>query len=66
MVDLAHTLGLEVVAEGVEDEPTMRLLAAFACDRAQGYYMARPMPAVLLDQYLKEHGLPGWGDALAA
>lgn len=45
MVDLGHHLGLEVVAEGVEDEATLEMLRELACDRAQGYVIARPMPA---------------------
>jgi diguanylate cyclase (GGDEF)-like protein/PAS domain S-box-containing protein len=43
--DLAHNLGLGVVAEGVEDQWTLDLLSSFGCDQAQGYYIARPMPA---------------------
>jgi diguanylate cyclase (GGDEF)-like protein/PAS domain S-box-containing protein len=56
MVDLAHTLDLEVVAEGVEDEAILRLLATFGCDRAQGYHVARPMPAVELLRWLHLRG----------
>ncbi|MBI3563475.1 MAG: EAL domain-containing protein [Gammaproteobacteria bacterium] len=41
-VDLAHNLGLKVVAEGVEDQATLELLAAMGCDRAQGYYICKP------------------------
>jgi diguanylate cyclase (GGDEF)-like protein/PAS domain S-box-containing protein len=41
--DLAHNLGLSVVAEGVEDQWTLDLLATFGCDQAQGYHIARPM-----------------------
>jgi len=43
-IDLAHNLGLSVVAEGVENAQTWALLRAMKCDEAQGYYMARPMP----------------------
>lgn len=45
MVDLAHSFGLEVVAEGVEDERTALLLHRLGVDQAQGYFFARPMPA---------------------
>jgi len=45
MVQLAHNLGLRVVAEGVEDSSTMRLLEEMGCDMAQGYYVSRPLPA---------------------
>ncbi len=43
--DLAHNLGLTVVAEGVEDQWTLVLLSSFGCDQAQGYHIARPMPS---------------------
>ncbi len=43
--DLAHNLGLIVVAEGVEDQWTLDLLSSFGCDQAQGYHIARPMPS---------------------
>jgi diguanylate cyclase len=42
--DLAHNLGMTVVAEGVEDPWTLDQLAMFGCDQAQGYHIARPMP----------------------
>ena len=43
IVELAHWLGMTVVAEGVEDAPTLSRLAEMRCDRAQGYHIARPM-----------------------
>ncbi len=43
-VDLAHALGLKVVAEGIEDKETLNILTEMGCDYAQGYYMAKPMP----------------------
>jgi diguanylate cyclase (GGDEF)-like protein len=49
MVDLAHSFGLEVVAEGVEDEATAVLLTQLGVDQAQGYFFARPLPAAQLD-----------------
>jgi diguanylate cyclase (GGDEF)-like protein len=42
-IDLAHNLGLTVVAEGVEDDATLDRLRALGCDRVQGYLMARPL-----------------------
>jgi diguanylate cyclase (GGDEF)-like protein len=53
VVDLGHNLGLSVVAEGVEDEATMRVLEASGCDIAQGYHIAKPMPAVELQPWLQ-------------
>ena len=44
-VELGQNLGLRVVAEGVEDRETFDRLGDFGCDEAQGYYIARPMPA---------------------
>jgi len=52
-VTMAHGLGLQIVAEGVEDEPIWDLLAAFDCDAAQGYYMSRPLPAQDLEHWLR-------------
>src|SRR5215218_8275703 len=42
-IGLAHDLELDVVAEGVEDEPTLRRLAELGCDQAQGYFFSRPL-----------------------
>ncbi|GIE99954.1 putative bifunctional diguanylate cyclase/phosphodiesterase [Paractinoplanes rishiriensis] len=44
-IALGHNLGLAVVAEGVEDPTTVAALAALACNTAQGYHFARPLPA---------------------
>jgi diguanylate cyclase (GGDEF)-like protein len=44
-IELAHNLGLQLVAEGVEDQETLELLTALGCDLAQGYHLAYPMPA---------------------
>ena len=44
-INLGHDLGLKVVAEGVEDEPTLTRLAALDCDLAQGYYFSKPLPS---------------------
>ncbi len=43
-IDLAHTLGISVVAEGLEDEETWQALEALDCDFVQGYVLGRPMP----------------------
>ena len=44
-IDLAHNLGLTVVAEGVENAKVWDLLRELNCDQAQGYHMGKPMPA---------------------
>jgi diguanylate cyclase len=45
MIDLGHALGLQVVAEGIEDLSALDLLADLGCDVAQGYAIGRPAPA---------------------
>jgi EAL domain-containing protein (putative c-di-GMP-specific phosphodiesterase class I) len=44
-IDLAHSLRLLVIAEGVEDAQTFTHLAAMACDQVQGYCVSQPLPA---------------------
>ena len=51
-IDLAHALGLEAVAEGVEDEEALARLTATGCDAAQGFLFARPMPAEAVPAWL--------------
>jgi EAL domain-containing protein (putative c-di-GMP-specific phosphodiesterase class I) len=52
IIDLAHKLGLTVVAEGVEDAATRAELTRLGCDQAQGFYVGRPMPAAELEATL--------------
>jgi len=54
IIDLAHNLGLKVIAEGVENKDLWDRLVALGCDAAQGYYMGRPMPADDLTCWLSE------------
>jgi EAL domain-containing protein (putative c-di-GMP-specific phosphodiesterase class I) len=49
-IDLAHSLGMKIAAEGVETAEALALLQTMGADLAQGYYIARPMP---LDDFLK-------------
>jgi diguanylate cyclase (GGDEF)-like protein/PAS domain S-box-containing protein len=53
-VDMAHALELSVVAEGIENEETLQLLRAAACDGGQGYYFARPLPFDELKEFLSD------------
>ncbi|MFC0530080.1 putative bifunctional diguanylate cyclase/phosphodiesterase [Phytohabitans kaempferiae] len=55
VIELAGALGLRVVAEGVEDERTWRLLHAAGCHVAQGWFYARPMPAEELVAWLSRY-----------
>jgi len=55
VIELAGALGLRVVAEGVEDERTWRLLHAVGCHVAQGWFYARPMPADELVTWLSRY-----------
>ncbi|WP_248804034.1 putative bifunctional diguanylate cyclase/phosphodiesterase [Pseudomonas sp. MWU13-2100] len=52
MVNLAHNLHLEVVAEGVETPEQLALLREFGCDQAQGYLISKPLPLAELVEYL--------------
>ncbi|MFN4289919.1 MAG: EAL domain-containing protein [Permianibacter sp.] len=51
-IALAHNLGLQVVAEGVEDCQTQMLLLGMGCDHIQGYHLSRPLPASQLAAFL--------------
>ena len=51
-IALAHSLGLRMVAEGVETDVAYTELTRLGCDQAQGYYMSRPVPAAELDHWL--------------
>lgn len=52
MINLAHNLNLEVVAEGVETPEQLDLLRGFECDQVQGYLISRPLPLAELVEYL--------------
>jgi diguanylate cyclase (GGDEF)-like protein len=66
-VDLGHALGMQVVAEGVEDARTLALLRGLGCDAAQGWALGRPVPAEAFDSRRRDatgavaaprHGVP--------
>ncbi|WP_233151142.1 putative bifunctional diguanylate cyclase/phosphodiesterase [Sphingomonas mollis] len=52
-IDLAHGLGLKVVAEGIEDEGCLTFLRNAGCDMAQGYLISRPLPRAALEDFLR-------------
>jgi diguanylate cyclase len=52
MINLAHNLSLEVVAEGVETPEQLALLRDFGCDQIQGYLISKPLPFTELIEYL--------------
>ena len=59
MLHAARALGIRIVAEGVEDETQAIFLRAAGCDRMQGYFFARPMPAEAMEAQLREaHAAP--------
>jgi diguanylate cyclase (GGDEF)-like protein/PAS domain S-box-containing protein len=55
---LAHSFGLQVVAEGVEDEKTLEALRKLNCEQAQGFYISRPVPADEFEIWYRQEGNP--------
>jgi diguanylate cyclase (GGDEF)-like protein len=53
-IELGHTMGLTVVAEGVEDKHTLTMLSELGCNYAQGYFISKPMPITEVDKWLSE------------
>ena len=58
IIQLAHNLGLKVVAEGIEDASQAELLARLGCDIGQGYFFSRPMPADQVQHFAPP--ISGW------
>jgi diguanylate cyclase (GGDEF)-like protein/PAS domain S-box-containing protein len=52
VIDLAHTLGMKVVAEGIEEWSQATLLAEMGCDMGQGYYYSRPLSPEAVPEFL--------------
>ncbi|PRY10839.1 putative bifunctional diguanylate cyclase/phosphodiesterase [Kineococcus rhizosphaerae] len=63
-IELAHRLGARVVAEGVEDEETLRELTRLGCDLVQGYLHSRPVPAAAFERWCDQRS-PSAADDLA-
>ena len=64
IVDLGRHLGLQVVAEGVEDQETWDLLAATGCDLVQGWHLSRPMPTPDVPGWLADRARAGRAQSL--
>ena len=54
-INMAHNLGLSVVAEGVENDQVLRRLGSMQCEHAQGFFIARPMEAGKFETWYKQH-----------
>jgi diguanylate cyclase (GGDEF)-like protein/PAS domain S-box-containing protein len=54
-INMAHNLGLSVVAEGVENKEVLTKLSSMQCEQAQGFYFARPMPAEQFEDWYDEY-----------
>ena len=59
-IDLAHNMGLAVVAEGVEDAATLDRLRTLRCDMVQGFFISRPLAAADVERWMRESP---WGHA---
>ncbi|WP_460089541.1 putative bifunctional diguanylate cyclase/phosphodiesterase [Pseudomonas sp. H2_D10] len=57
-IEMSHNLGLKVVAEGVEFEPSLKLLKQWNCDTAQGYLISRPLNAMAFERWLRRERAP--------
>ena len=66
MLHAARSLGVRIVAEGVEHEAQALFLRSAGCDRMQGYFFARPMPADAMEALLREMNAPEAKVALAS
>jgi diguanylate cyclase (GGDEF)-like protein len=64
-IHLGHSMGLRIVAEGVETAEVLEQLSRFGCDIVQGYFLSRPVPAAALEAWLVERAAPGAPTATA-
>ena len=61
IITLGHSLGLTVVAEGVETREQLDILRAAGCDEIQGYYYSEPLPAAAFEEWLAAYKRKVWG-----
>ncbi len=54
-IELAHALGMRVVAEGIEEAEVAEQLTRFGCDAAQGYHWSRPLPPAEVERWLQQY-----------
>lgn len=53
IIDMAHNLGLQTIAEGVETAEQLAFLRLHGCDEVQGYYFSKPLPSIKFEQFLQ-------------
>lgn len=55
VIQMAHSLDLATIAEGVEDTEVVAFLRAHACDQAQGYFFSKPLPAEDFARFVRQY-----------
>ena len=55
VIDLAHALGMKVVAEGVDNEENLSVVSELGCEMAQGFYIARPMRCEVVQDWMTSY-----------
>jgi len=63
IIELAHQLGIKVIAEGIENQATWDLLVELGCDAGQGYFVSRPLPALDMVHWLSTWKRDGDGQS---
>jgi predicted signal transduction protein with EAL and GGDEF domain len=63
IVDFAHTLGLKVTAEGVENDQQVDSLRVMRCDLAQGFYFSKPLGGEAAGKFVATN--PAWGVSMS-
>lgn len=60
IIEMARNMGIYTIAEGVEDTQTLALLRSLGCDAIQGYYFAKPMPGLDVENFIADHRAQMW------